>query len=187
MGLEPTNLHLMQMTNKLSLLLTAVGVMAVVVVLSFFGLKHIEAATTFNVSVLPNHSYKNFTFFNATTTTATSTNVSDGGSYLVINGARKVTMYFTHGGTATTSTTGARFTVQTTKDGVIWDNFSKLIGPDLSSTATSSYAIQGATSTAPVGLDLSDDTFYAIRCIATEYAGALATDGEHTCSASVEF
>jgi hypothetical protein len=95
-------------------------------------------------------------------------------------------MYFTHGGTATTSTTGSKFSVQTTKDLVTWNDFNKLIGADVSSTATSTYTILGATSTVPVALDLSDDTFYAIRCISTEIAGALATDGEATCTASIE-
>lgn len=144
-------------------------------------------AVTFTTPTQPDHTYKNFTFFSATTTTATSTNTSDGGGYFVINGAKKVTMYFTHGGTATTSTTGAAFKVQSTRDGANWDTFNKLIGADLSSTATSTYTIQGATSTVPVALDISDDTFYAVRCISTELATPLGTDGEQTCQASAEF
>lgn len=144
-------------------------------------------ATTFTQPTGPINTYKNFTFFTATTTTATSTNTTDGGGYLLIAGAKKVTMYFTHGGTATTSTTGAAFKVETTRDGSTWATFNKLIGADVSSTATSTYTIQGATSTVPVALDLSDDTFYAIRCVSTELAGALATDGEQTCTGSAEF
>lgn len=159
-----------------------------IVFLAIFGIVSLASAgTTFTQPTQPIHTYKNYTFFSATTTTATSTNVSDGGSYLVITGARKVTLYFTHGGVATTSTTGAKFTLQTTRDGTNWDYFNKLIGPDLSSTATSSYTIQGATTTVPVAMDLSDDTFYAVRCISTEIASPLGTDGEQTCQASVEF
>lgn len=131
--------------------------------------------------------YKNYNFFTATTTTATSTNTSDGGGYFVINGAKKVVMYFTHGGVATTSTKGAKFAVQASPDGSTWVDFNKLLGSDLSSTATSTYTIQGATTTAAIALDLSDDTFYAIRCISTELASPLGTDGEQTCSASAEF
>jgi hypothetical protein len=146
------------------------------------------SATTFTTPTNTINTYKNFTFFSATTTTATSTNTADGSGYLVITGAKKVTMYFTHGGAATTSTTGGKFKVQTTRDGSNsnWDDFNKLIGADLSSTATSTYTIQGATTTVPVALDLSDDTFYAIRCISVEVASPAGTDGEQTCQASIE-
>ena len=132
---------------------------------------------------------QNYTFFTATTTTATSTNKTDlnDAGYFVITGAKKVVMYFTHGGAATTSTTGAKFSVQSTKDGSTWVDFNKLIGADVSSTATSTYTIAGATSTIPVALDLSDDAFYGIRCVSTELVGAAATDGEQTCSAFAEF
>jgi hypothetical protein len=145
------------------------------------------ASVTFSTPTQPVDTYKNFTFFTATTTTATSTNTTDGGGYFIIAGAKKVVMYFTHGGTATTSTTGSTFKVQTTRDGLVWADFNKLLGADVSSTATSTYAIQGATSTVPVALDLSDDGFFAVRCISVEFAGVLATDGEQTCAASAEF
>lgn len=165
--------------------LIVVLMIAVVGVLTYAGVAF--GSVSFTSSTQPTHTYKNFTFFSATTTSATSTNVSDGGQYLVITGAQKVTMYFTHGGAATTSTAGAAFKVQTTKGDGTWNDFNKLIGADLSSTATSSYTIQGATSTVPVALDLSDDTFYGVRCISTEIASPLGTDGEQTCAASVEF
>lgn len=161
------------------------SVLVIALVLMFAAYAY--GAVTFTTSGKPSGTYQNYTFFSATTTTATSTNVSGGGGYFVINNAKKVTMYFTHGGTATTSTTGATFKVLTTRDGSTWREFRKLIGPDVSSTATSSYAIQGATSTEAVALDLSDDTFYGIACVSTEFAGALATDGEQTCTASAEW
>src|SRR3990167_9497917 len=142
-------------------------------------------SVTFKVPTETPNTYTNFSFFSATTTNATSTNTTDGGQYFVISGAKKVTMYFTHGGVATTSTGGAQFRIQTTKEGSVWQDFNKLIGPDVSNTATSTWSIYGATSTAAVALDLSDDTFYAIRCISIE--GSLAApqnaiDGEQTCT-----
>src|SRR5258708_5855654 len=84
----------------------------------------------------------NFTFYRATTTNATST--AGGLGFFKIVGAKKVTMYFTHGGTATTSTAGAAFKVETSRDGAVWNVYNKLLGADLSSTATSTYTIQGA-------------------------------------------
>lgn len=144
-------------------------------------------SVTFTTPTQPTETYKNFTFFSATTTTATSTNTTDGGGYFIIAGAKKVIMYFTHGGTATTSTTGAMFKVQGTSDGLTWVDLSRLLGPDVSATATSTYTIQGATSTLPVAVDLTNKTFYGIRCISVELTGALATDGEQTCQASAEF
>lgn len=163
--------------------LASVGILALVLMFAAYS----YGAVTFTTPTGPVDTYKNFTFFSATTTSATSTNVTGGGGYFVIAGAKKVTMYFTHGGTATTSTTGATFKVETSRDGVIWNPFNKLLGTDMSSTATSSYAIQGATSTVPVALDLSDDVFYGLRCHSTEFAAPLGTDGESTCIASAEF
>lgn len=144
-------------------------------------------STTFLVPTQPVDTYKNFSVLSATTTTATSTNTTDGGQYMVIAGAKKVVAYFTHGGVATTSTGGARFTVETSRDGATWNVFNKLIGTDMSSTATSTYTISGATSTVPVALNLSDGTFYAVRCISTELSAPLGVDGEQSCLFSAEF
>jgi hypothetical protein len=145
------------------------------------------ASVSFTTPTQPVNTYKNFTFFTATTTTATSTNTTDGGGYFVVAGAKKIVVYFTHGGTATTSTTGQTFKVQSTRDGTNWDDLSRLLGQDVSATATSTYAIQGATSTVVVAIDITNKTFYAIRCVSAEFAGALATDGEATCIGSAEF
>ena len=176
------------MTHKKELIISGVFLLLLACGVSFFALSQNMAygAATRTVGITPNR-YINHTFFTATTTNATSTNTTTETGYLVIEGAKKVTMYFTHGGTATTSTAGARFSVQTSEDGTTWTNFNKLIGPDVSSTATSTYTIQGATSTVPVALDLSDDTFFGVRCISAELAGAAATDGEHTCTASASY
>lgn len=145
------------------------------------------ASVSFTTPTQPDHTYKNYTFFSATTTTATSTNTTDGGGYFVIAGAKKLMLYFTHGGTATTSTTGQVFRVQTSPDGVTWNYFNHMIDSTVSSTATSSVTVQAATSTAMVTVDLTKDAFYAIRVISTEMAAPLGTDGEATAAASAEF
>lgn len=162
-------------------------ILVVIIITAFFVVNKGFGSTTFNVPVQTSGTFKNFSFYAATTTNATSTNVVGGGGSFVITGAKKVVMYFTHGGTATSSTAGARFKVETSDDGSTWLPFNKLIGSDVSSTATSTYLITVATSTVPVALDLSDDTFYSIRCISTELSGANSGDGEHTCTASAEF
>ncbi len=172
------------MTNSLRNVIILLGIMLVGVL--GYGLIAL-GSVTFTTPTQPLNTYKNFTFFSATTTTATSTNTSDGGGYLVTSGAKRVVMYFTHGGVATTSTTGAKFTIQTSPDGLNWNNYNTLVGPDVSQTATSSYTIQAATSTAVVPVDITKSTYYAIRCISTEIAAPAGTDGESTCAASVEF
>lgn len=162
-----------------------IGIFAVF--LFFFLVQMTGASTTFTVPTQPDNTYKNFTFFTATTTTATSTNTTDGGQYFRIAGAKKVRLYFTHGGTATTSTGGAIFNIQATRDGVVWENYNHMIDSTVSSTATSSITTQGATTTVSTSMDLTRDTFYAIRCISTELTPAQGVDGEHTCTASAEF
>ncbi len=184
-GWNPINKIIMAIKSRY-IIVALMGLMGLALVLMWGAYAYAGAGIR---SVPKTNEYVTFTFFTATSTpAATSTNTSDGGGYFRIDGAKKVTMYFTHGGTATTSTTGAKFRVQTAKDtSLVWNDFNKLLGQDVSSTATSTYTIQGATSTAVVALDLSDDTFYAIRVISNETAGALGTDGEHTAEAAAEF
>lgn len=125
----------------------------------------------------------------ATTTSATSTNITpyfdvngklDSG-FADIRGAEKVTFYFGrayNGGNAGTS----RFEVEVSEDGTTWYDFNKLRGADISSTATTTYSIVASTTTVPVSLDLTYDTFNFVRCIVVE-----TTDGKHTCSATIEY
>jgi hypothetical protein len=125
----------------------------------------------------------------ATTTSATSTSITpyfdvngklDTGM-LDMRGAEKVTFYFgreTSGGNAGTS----RFEIEVSDDGTNWFNFNKLKGPDISSTATTTYSISASTSTVPISLDLTYDTFNFARCIVVE-----TTDGKHFCRATVEY
>ena len=176
------NLHV----EVLLVVLAGIAILAFLSAVEFTPQKAVGSAT-FSVPTQPVNTYKNFTVLSATTTTATSTNTTDGGQYFIIAGAKKVVAYLTHGGVATTSTGGAVFKIQTSREGLTWNDFNKLLDVDKSSTATSTYTITGATSTAPVALDLSDDTFFATRCIVVELSAPLALDGEQTCAFSAEF
>jgi hypothetical protein len=136
---------------------------------------------SFNINTQQS-SYQNFSFFSATTTNATSTNQSGGGGFFVIAGAKKVEISVSRGGRVQPNLGLSRFRVQTTQDGTTWNDYNRLIGSDVSATATSSITINAATSNIIAALDLRTDTFYGLRCVVLE-----TTDGEHTCSASAEF
>jgi len=127
----------------------------------------------------------------ATTTTATSTNIvafmdSTLGRYVdgsfEIAGAKKVTLYFGRGGATSPNTGASQFNVQATRDGSTWFDVNRLLGVDVSATATSTVNITAATSTFVAALDIKDQAFKAVRCIVVE-----TTDGEHTCAASASF
>lgn len=132
-----------------------------------------------------------YTFLSATTTTGNSTGITpafdasgryDDGS-LGIAGASKVTLYFQRGDTTGQGNTGKSvFDIDVTPDGTNWYDFNKLIGNDISSTATTTVTISAATSTVVYSMDLSKETYKAIRCNVTE-----TTDGEHTCKGYVEY
>lgn len=134
--------------------------------------------------------FERHTFFSATTTNATSTNLTGGGGLMPIAGAKKVNFYFTHGGAATTSTGSSIFNVQVTPDGTNWYDFNKLISNLGTSTANvtvlSTVAVPAATTTTIVGMDIDHDAFLAARCIVVE-VGTVGQQGEHTCTATVEF
>lgn len=135
--------------------------------------------------------FKNYTFFSATTTTAVSTNVNasvgsfneiDRG-YLVVAGAERATFYFSRGDTTGQGNAGKTvFDVDVSPDGTTWHDFNQLIGDDVSATATTTVTISVATSTVIASMDIVKNSFYAIRCTATE-----TTDGEHTCKVSVDY
>lgn len=127
----------------------------------------------------------------ATTTSATSTNLVayfDSSGRLVdgaldVRGAKKVTLYFSRGDTTGQGNTGLSvFSVEVTPDRSTWYDFNRLLGQDVSETATSSVTINAATSTTVVHMDLDNQTYQAVRCIVVE-----TTDGEHTCAATVEY
>ena len=129
---------------------------------------------------------------NATTTSATSTNVVpafdtngqlDNG-YAVIAGAKKVTFFFSRGDTTGKGNTGlSDFRIQVSKDGTEWLNYN---GFATSSAPTAnrlaSTTISAATSTTALSMDLMYNTYFAARCIVVE-----VTDGESSCQARIEF
>lgn len=170
--------------KKLSLIIL---ICAAVILGSWFFSNKAIGSVSFEVPTQKGETYRNYSFFSATTTTATSTNTTDGvGGYFPIAGAERVTLYFSrawNGGNAGTST----FSIEVSPDGTNWYDYNKLISNSTNTNAQTltrvgSVAIVAATSTTVASLDLENDTFFAIRCIVIE-----ETDGAHTCSASAEF
>ena len=125
---------------------------------------------------------KNYTFFTATTTSATSTNSTVDGGLFNIAGAKRVALYFSRGGLGG-NTGSSTFKIQVTPDGSNWYDYNTLA----QNSATSSYPITVnrviiETSTSTVITYMDRLGFYGLRCIVNE-----ATDGEHTCKGSAEF
>src|SRR3990167_1568855 len=135
----------------------------------------------------------------ATTTTATSTNINayfdssgrkiDGSADL--RGAKKATAYFTRGGATSANTGTSTFSIQTTRNGTDYDNFSKLItntantnSQALTRVATVALGVDtgNGTSTVNYAIDMSNDGFQAARCVVNE-----TTDGEHACAIGVTY
>lgn len=130
---------------------------------------------------------KLFTFFAATTTTATSTNTTDGSGVLNTTNAKKVTLFFSRGTDGVANTGSSRFSVEvatSTVAGTVWYDFNKLV----QNVATSSnaweiqYETLTGTSTKIDSMDIYYDGFNYVRCIADE-----VTDGAHGCAAWVEY
>ncbi len=160
----------------------------------FFGAQIAYGA--FSVPTGPTDTYTpTFIFFNATTTSATSTNTASGGGYANIAGAKKVVMYFSRGGVIDPNIGTSTFKVQVSPDGSTWYNFGLLLSATSTLPSTVNDSTFGSTvvigksvtaggngtSTVAYALDLSKFGFYAVRCIVVENV-----DGEHTCTASIE-
>lgn len=128
---------------------------------------------------------KNFDFFVATTTTATSTNTTDTLG-LDLKGAKKVTLYLSRGDTTGQGNSGSSlFRIQVSPDGTNWYYFNKLVqnlATSTDPTSLSTVTVPAGTSTVIVSPDIRFDAFQFIRCIVIE-----TTDGEHSCSATVEY
>jgi len=140
------------------------------------------SATTLKLPTQTAYTYQNFSFFSATTTSATSTTLTDGGGYFQIAGAKHVTFYMSRGGSTGANTGRSRFEVEVTPDGTNWYDYNKLIQNDAAQTGTTTVTISAATSTTITTMDVLKDTFYAVRCIVVE-----TTDGDHTCTATADF
>lgn len=139
----------------------------------------------------------NYTFFAtsttdttlATTTSGTSTNFPayndsegriDNGS-ISLAGAEKVTFYFSRswgGGNAGAS----KFEVEVSPNCSTYYAYDKLVGTDVSSTATTSVTISAATSTVLYSMNLEDDAYRCARVKVTE-----TTDGTHAAAATIQY
>lgn len=138
--------------------------------------------TTPSIPTETPETYDQHTLFSATTTSATSTNLTGGGGMVPLAGATKVTWSFGRGGATGPNTGVSRFRIQVTLDGSTWHDFNTLYQNDVSLTATTSVSISAATSTVLAYMDVTYGAFLAARCIVLE-----STDGDHTCKAAVEY
>lgn len=155
-----------------------------VVLVLFGGAAVALGSVSFLVPTQTVNTYKQFTFMTATSTigTATSTNTTDGGGYLVTAGAKNVVLYFSRSATSTNNGSSS-FSIQTSPEGVTWNNYNTLEQNVATSTypaVLSSVSIASGTSTTMVYM--KNLGFYAVRCISV-----LTTDGANTCKAVAEF
>lgn len=128
--------------------------------------------------------FTNHTFFTATTTSATSTASSVNPDRVVrLDGADKATFYFSRGGAFGPNTGSSKFEVEVSPDGNTWYDFPQLlVMGGTTDTASSTVWITAATSTVVASMNLTYHTFHFARCQVVE-----VTDGEHSCSISVEY
>ncbi len=177
----------MQRIISPSIFFGTVALAIAIAAFAFFGAY--TKAEAVRTSSIPNHQAgysDNFTFFSATTTTATST--TDGSGGFTIAGAEQVNLLFSRGDTSGAGNSGSsKFYVQVTPDGSAWYYYNDLreVGSEISTSAfydtrTGSTTIAAATSTKIYTMDSKG--WLAIRCIVVE-----TTDGEHTCKARAEF
>jgi hypothetical protein len=131
--------------------------------------------------------YVEDTLLSATTTSATSTNISSGGS-VSLACAKKATALFSRGGATGANTGSTNFRLQVSSDGgSTWQYFNRLIQNVATSTGAADYTVESitvpaGTSTVMAALDLKDFAFDRLRCIAVE-----TTDGDHTCKVGIEY
>jgi hypothetical protein len=147
----------------------------------FYAAPYLYAEVTARYSASNARELVNYTFFSATTTSATSTATTDGTGAFKVVGAKKLHFYFSRAWGAGNSGS-SKFEVEVSPDGTNWYDFGRLLLIDASQTASSTVWISAATSTVQASLDLEDTTFHSVRCQVVE-----VTDGSHTCAASIEF
>lgn len=143
----------------------------------------VYASITANYSTPTPSSFQAYTFLSATTTSATSTNLTGGGGYFVISGAKKVTLYASRAWDSVGNSGSSQFYFDVSPDGTNWYPYNTLhqnVATSTTPTSLGSITISAATST--VITYMENLGFYAIRCGVLE-----ATDGAHTCKATAEF
>lgn len=130
-----------------------------------------------------------YTFFVATTTTATSTNAASAQDpgYFRIAGATDVIFYFSRGDTKGTGNSGSSvFKVQVSPDGTNWFDYNEL-GQVINTTTADAYFTRAISASIPSGTStvqwaMDDLDYYAVRCITVR-----TTDGEASCKATATF
>ncbi len=177
--------------NKLTYPLIAVAIVLLAIVATYT----LPLAFGASTGVIPNANDRSetFTFFNATTTTALSTNTAnfnDGALFMA--GAEKVVMHFQRGDTIGTGNSGtSTFRVQGSFDASTWYDFGLFLSATSSTqTQQTLFGFDGSgvvvnlrgTTTEIRALNLENTAFKYLRCRVTEVA-----DGQHTCKAYAEY
>lgn len=176
------------MKSKLSKFIAwAVGLTA----FSLLGVVAVTAATSFSHQK-GNTTYEATALLNATTTSATSTAQTDAPPIVTIGGAKKVSVTFQRGDAHSSGGNAGStdFSVDVAVDSTLtWIPFRMLIANDtnlisqnVTRVATSTL---GGTTTKTFQLDLSNGTYYALRCIANKNGGN--DGGENTCIVGAQF
>jgi len=151
--------------------------------------KDVEKVGTTYVANQPAGTVVDWTFLNATTTTATS-------SSKMVKGAKRISFYFQRGGLVEANVGSTTFQVEisnnstaTKDDGstLNWVVYNRLIDNVTNAnseqlTRVGSVTIEAATSTKIYSMDLETDIIGSVRVGVTE-----ATDGEHTVKALISY
>lgn len=102
--------------------------------------------------------------------------------YFVVNGAERITFWFSREGKFGNAGTSL-FDVDVSYDGITWADFSQMTTAGATSTPAymATVSLTGTT-TQVASMKLTDHNFYAVRCNVTE-----TTDGEHFCKAQADY
>lgn len=143
-----------------------------------------QAVTTLDeqTAISTYESYAHYTVANATTTQATSTDLS-------IAGAKKVQAYFAYNDGSGTAT--STFSIEVSPNGgTDWYDFNKLVS-NVTNTNSQELTRVGSdqmvgTSSAMYALDLQHDTFDRVRCIVEFASTTVTTTDNATCEITIE-
>lgn len=137
-----------------------------------------------DVSLSNAKQFAHYTVIDQSTGNATSSDVR-------VSGADKVELYFTRNdGAFVAGQATSTFLVQVSPDGTNWYWYNKLISNVTNSnsqdkTRVGSVTIETSTSTVLYALDLENDTFHSVRCIANHASTTLDPLANNTCAVSV--
>lgn len=167
--------------NKTLKISTVIAVM-IFALLSVFAVAFAEISFSLPTKT---STFENVPFFTATTTNATSTNLSGGGGYAVIAGAKKVTLWLKRGGVVQPNLGTTQFKIQVSDnptDTTRWVDFGIFVSPTTTAAQYTGSITLAGTTTVAQSLNLNNQAWQALRVIAVE-----TTDGEHSATASIEY